>query len=58
MAYKITDSCIMCGACESACPVGAISGKVKNPYHIDPTVCIKCGSCRENCAFDAIYVEA
>ena len=52
------DVCKGCGKCARNCPVNAISGKVKNPYHIDPTVCIKCGSCRENCAFDAIYVEA
>ncbi|MDD4046854.1 MAG: 4Fe-4S binding protein, partial [Tissierellia bacterium] len=25
MAYKITDACISCGACEPECPVGAIS---------------------------------
>ena len=24
MAYVINDSCVMCGACESQCPVGAI----------------------------------
>ena len=52
------DFCKGCGKCARNCPVNAISGKVKNPYHIDPSVCIKCGSCRENCAFDAIYVEA
>ena len=25
MAYKITDACISCGACEAECPVSAIS---------------------------------
>ena len=52
------DFCKGCGKCARNCPVNAISGKVKNPYHIDPTVCIKCGACKENCAFVAIYVEA
>ena len=52
------DFCKGCGKCARNCPVNAISGKVKNPYHIDSTVCIKCGACKENCAFDAIYVEA
>ena len=23
MAYVISDDCVMCGACESGCPVGA-----------------------------------
>ncbi|MCX7658901.1 MAG: 4Fe-4S binding protein, partial [Oscillospiraceae bacterium] len=25
MAYRINDSCISCGACESECPVSCIS---------------------------------
>ena len=50
--------CKGCGKCARNCPVSAITGKVKLPYHIDPAVCIKCGACKENCAFDAIYIEA
>lgn len=33
MAYKISDACVCCGACEAQCPVGAISmgdGKSKS----------------------------
>ena len=41
---QITDSCIMCGACESACPVGAISAG-NTQYQIDESACIECGAC-------------
>ena len=50
--------CKGCSKCAKNCPVGAISGKIKQCYHIDTELCIKCDACRENCAFDAIYVEA
>ena len=54
MAYVITDNCVACGSCIGECPVGAISGAVKQPHTIDTTKCIKCGVCVETCKFDAI----
>lgn len=34
MAFVISDSCISCGACAGACPVGAISDN-GSQYEID-----------------------
>lgn len=53
MAYKISDECISCGACESTCPVGAIS-EGDGKFEIDADTCISCGSCADGCPVSAI----
>lgn len=53
MAFKISDACVSCGACEAQCPVGAISmGDGK--FEIDPDKCIDCGSCAGTCPTGSI----
>ncbi len=46
--------CKGCSKCSRICPVGAISGKIKQPLVIDAEKCIKCGACLESCPFHAI----
>ena len=55
MHYEIiADKCKGCTACARKCPVGAISGAVKEVHTIDPEKCIKCGVCMDTCKFGAI----
>ena len=58
MAYKITDECISCGACEPECPNQAIS-EGESIYKIDPNKCTECvgshpsSQCAEVCPVDS-----
>lgn len=52
MAYKISEDCISCGACEAECPVNAIT-EGDGKYEINPDVCIECGACAETCPVGA-----
>lgn len=56
MAFVITDTCVSCGACASACPVGAIS-EGDGKFEIDADSCISCGSCAGTCPTGAITEE-
>jgi NADH-quinone oxidoreductase subunit F len=46
--------CKGCSKCSRTCPVGAITGKIKEPFKINKDKCIKCGACIDSCNFKAI----
>ena len=52
------EKCKGCSKCARNCPVGAISGQIKEPFTIDSSICIKCGACESACPFGAIHTES
>ena len=58
MAYKITDDCISCGACQAECPNDAIK-EGDSKFEIDPAKCKECAGvnpspkCAEVCPVGA-----
>jgi NAD-dependent dihydropyrimidine dehydrogenase PreA subunit len=56
MAKKIGPDCVVCGICETQCPVGAIKFENDN-FYINSFECTDCGSCEEVCLVGAILPE-
>ena len=57
MAHKVTDGCVGCGACEGACPVGAVKVDGTGVAVVDADACIDCGACEGACPTGAIKAE-
>ena len=56
MAHKVSDACVGCGACEGACPVGAVAVE-GGVAVVNADACIDCGACEGACPTGAITAE-
>ena len=57
MSHRITEECIVCGACLAECPEPAII-EGTDTYIINPEKCSDCGNCAEVCPVGACLPEA
>ena len=51
------EKCKGCTRCAKKCPVGAVSGNVKEPHTIDTEKCIRCAQCKDVCSFGAVEIR-
>ena len=60
MVYRVVDEdCIGCGACDYACPTGAMAktDTFLGTFAIDPYTCDDCGRCVQCCPVGCINLE-
>ncbi len=51
------NACLQCGACVSACPMGAISFNEDGFPIVNKEMCIKCKTCVNICPVEAIKIS-
>ncbi len=54
MPRMVDNTCVNCGACESICPMGAISEQ-DGKRVIDEDICVDCYACEMQCPVSAIH---
>ncbi len=54
-ASTIEEKCVLCGECQTVCPVGAIT--VEDTVKTDKTACILCNACVKTCQANARVID-
>ena len=50
--------CVACGACEKACPLGAIKVHKVCFARVAQDICVGCGKCKKVCPANSITMES
>ena len=56
-AFIDTDSCVACGCCVKACPLGAVSVFRGVAAQVNADRCVGCGKCAKECPASVITVR-